>query len=327
MVLPKNLNLDPVVVVGQPRSGSTLLTRILNEAPSVFVINDFYVLQKIDAYNLWGCLTASQATTVAGFVFDRIVIRATQETEKTLEQSILLDSACLATVHVVASGPWEKGLFWSDVLARIMREAATASGCCIWGWNTPQDYHHLERIFEAFPGAKIIYQLRGPSAVLSSYKNVSGPWHDSKRYNPIAIGLAWKAAAGNYSNWVKRCPKQIIFLRYEDIVTQTDAALVQISTFLDVDFPRMSLDDFGRNTSHTGGSIAVTPSEIALVQLVVGGQLKERGFAHDPRGRLRPVDFLEICRLFCRSGGYLIKTVLTDTDRRKRLLRLIGVKN
>ena len=56
---------SPIFVVGQPRSGSTLLTRILNEARELFVINDFYVLQKIDAAGLWSPLTSGESATIA----------------------------------------------------------------------------------------------------------------------------------------------------------------------------------------------------------------------------------------------------------------------
>jgi hypothetical protein len=38
---------NPIIVVGQPRSGPTILTRVLNDSPERFVINDFYVVQRV----------------------------------------------------------------------------------------------------------------------------------------------------------------------------------------------------------------------------------------------------------------------------------------
>ena len=62
----KNTSKTPVFVVGQPRSGSTILTRVLNDIPGLFIINDFYVLQKIDSNGLWKQLTCEQAHMIAG---------------------------------------------------------------------------------------------------------------------------------------------------------------------------------------------------------------------------------------------------------------------
>jgi hypothetical protein len=89
---------NPIIVVGQPRSGSTILTRVLNELPELFVINDFYVLQKIDAENLWRELSPAQAARIAQWIYRIIEIRSAEEMGKTLDQPIHLSMEHLAQV-------------------------------------------------------------------------------------------------------------------------------------------------------------------------------------------------------------------------------------
>lgn len=319
--------MSPIVIVGQPRSGSTLLTRIVNEANEAFILNDFYVLQKIDAAGLWGVLDAQSAAQIATWVFERIEIRATQESGKTLEQSIDLSTDGLEATRAVAAGPWADGLMWSDVLETVMMAAAKGAGRSRWGWNTPQDHFFFDKIFAAYPQARAAVLLRNPPAVLSSYKNVSGPWHEPRRYNPYAIGMAWRAACNSYDRWHAQEPDRVIFLRYEDLVENTQDSTARLAAHFDLSFGAFDIADFGRNTSHGGGQKQpVSPSELALCYRAIGPALADHGFAAAPEARWRLADMAEILRIGARSVGYLVGSVLTDADRRKRVFKLLGAR-
>ncbi len=319
VTLPK-----PVVVVGQPRSGSTLITRILNENVGLFVINDFYVLQKIDASDLWGELSPKQMRQVAQWIFDKIETRATQEVGKTLSQSIDLDATQVEVLRARVTAPFPDGSRWSDVLAIMMSLGATLAGCTRWGYNTPQDHLHLGRLFDAFPDLQVIFQLRDPAAVLRSYKNVSGRHHDAARYNPIAIGLAWRTASENFSRWHDVRPGQILFVRYEDIVATTFDELSRIGVFLNVSFPNINLRNFGRNSSFESSrrERRVTGSELWLCERMIGKELKIRGFIE---GKHRPdiSDLPEIARVASRSTAFFFNQMMKP-ERRKRILRLLA---
>ena len=315
----------PVFVVGQPRSGSTLLTRVLNESPDLFVINDFYGLQKIDAEDLWGPLDAAGAARVAQITFERIEIRATQETGKTLEQSIELSAEQVETLRSFSMRTWEDGLRWHQVLSAVMGKAAELAGAARWGYNTPQDYLHLERLYEAFPEAQVLFLLRQPEKVLSSYKNVSGPWHEADRYNPLAIGMAWKAASKAFNHWADARPGQVHFQTYEALTGERDSALKSLGQFLHTDFPPMDFDSFGRNTSHDDHSVKkpVSPSELWLCEKMIGVELEKRGYAPSKTAKPRLADTGTLLGLGARSGSYIAKTML-DSDRRKRVMRMVG---
>lgn len=313
----------PVFVVGQPRSGSTLLTRILNEAPDLFVINDFYVLQKIDAADLWGPLAPMQARTIADWIYERIHIRATEDREKTISQSIEMTGEQLAELAEVVQAPWPEGLVWSDVLDRVMSAAAGLAGHRRWGHNTPQDHLHLDRLFAAFPGSKAVFLLREPVGLLKSYKNASGPWHDARRYNPTTIGLAWRAAARSYLRLRETSPERVMFLRYDDLVEDTDGALTRLSAFLGTPIPPLDLEALGRNSSYASGrpQLPVMENEVWLASRPIKEELTQLGF-DVPDASLRLGGVASLAGIYASTLAFHLRALLTDADRRKRILRL-----
>lgn len=314
----------PIVVVGQPRSGSTITTRVLNECEGVFLLNDFYALQAIDAENLWERDDAQSARRVAEIVLERLTIRATQEEGKTLEQSIDLSPEGLAQVTSLAKRDWADGTKWFEALGAVLGKAAELAGCSAWGWNTPQDHLHLERIFSAWPEAKVLFVLREPKAVLRSYKNVSGPWHDARRYNPATIGLAWKVAAQNFHAWNARKPGQVMFLSYEALVGQTSESMAKLADFIEVPCPQIDLASFGKNSSHGAQrkSEPVTSAELWLVQKVIGEELSKLGFQPDTSARPTR-GALKTAAILAKSGAFIGGQMLTDPDRRKRALNFL----
>jgi len=314
----------PIFVVGQPRSGSTLLTRILNEAPQLFVINDFYVLQQIDAAGLWGPLSSAQARQIADWIYDRIHIRATEEREKTISQSIELTDGQLASLSEVVRSDWSEGLSWHDVLGQVMGAATRIGGHAQWGYNTPQDYLHLDRLFAAFPNARAVFLLREPVSLLKSYKNVSGEWHDARRYNPTAIGLAWRAAARSYLHWRKSEPERVMFLRYDELVGGGTEVLARLSAFVGATIPPMDLGSLGHNSSHLPGQrpLPVSENEVWLATRPIREELKLLGF-DVPNVSLHVGGLGSVASIYASGLAFHLRGLALDPDRRKRIVRLI----
>ena len=321
----KNTSKTPVFVVGQPRSGSTILTRVLNDIPGLFIINDFYVLQKIDSNGLWKQLTCEQAHMIADWIYRIIEIRAAQEVGKTLEQPIHLTLDQLGELKNSINKPWQEGLLWHEVLSEVMSEAATLAGCDRWGYNTPQDHLHLERLFEVYPGCRVIFMLRNPEAVLASYKNVSGWWHDPRRYNPVSIALAWRAAARSYVLWSQRRPRQVELVHYEAFVTDPAATTRMLEPFLDASFSPVDLSSYGRNSSFSGSreKRRLHGAEIFLCEWIIGDFIERLDFQPSNRSGLSGSGILELLKVFFSSFQLLVTEYLFDRDMRTRLFRLL----
>jgi len=322
--LNSNLPAGPIFVVGQPRSGSTLLTRILNESPELFVINDFYVLQQIDAAALWGRLSSAQARQIADWIYERIHIRATQERGKTISQSIEMTDEQLSALADLVRSDWPDGVGWADVLDKVMSGAAKLSGHARWGYNTPQDYLHLDRLFAAFPTSKAVFLLREPVSLLKSYKNVSGPWHDARRYNPTTIGLAWRAAARSYLRLRESDPERVLFVNYGDLVSDTSAAVARLAAFVGAEIPTPDLAALGHNSSHEQGRrpLPVSENEVWLASLPIREELELLGF-EVPAASFRLGGAASLAGIYARGLAFHLSGLATDADRRKRVLRLV----
>lgn len=313
----------PIVIVGQPRSGSTITTRILNAFDSVFLINDFYALQAIDAEKLWHRRDPSSSARIAEIVLKRVAVRATQESGKTLEQSIELSSQGLAKVSAFARGDWPAGTPWYEVMGAVLTKAAQEAGCSVWGWNTPQDHLHLERIFNAWPEAQILFVMRDPNDVLRSYKNASGPWHDARRYNPATIGYAWRVAARNFRAWSEQRPGRVEFLWYESLVSDTEASVDMLSKWAGLPCQAIALEGFGNNSSHHPNrtSREVTDAEVWLAHRIIGQEIEKLGFLSMPKPSLSGI--FHLTGVILRSSLFIGTQLFTDRDRRKRALNFL----
>ena len=117
--------LGPIVLVGQPRSGSTLLTRVLNESDDILLVNDFYYLQKVDEINAWGTISGQDVRVLADFIFDKVEVRCFSESGVTLEQSMEIPKAELnAFRREFNSRLPDHSFTWSSILENVLSGVA-----------------------------------------------------------------------------------------------------------------------------------------------------------------------------------------------------------
>lgn len=241
----------PLVLVGMPRSGSTLLTRLLNESPDLFVVNDFYFLQRVDEQDAFeGILDGAIAKTLALDLVERIRARVERPDSPPLECALQLSSEQEASLEAFAlQKAAEPNQTWDQLLSAVMEKTAKQLGKTRWGYNTPQDHVHLDRLFQAFPALEVIFLLRDPRDTARSYKYVTrNGYHDPNRYHPAAQSFLWRKAYRRYRSEVER-NHNVLMVRYEDIVENTAATIEKIAAFTAVTFPPIDLSRFGNNSS------------------------------------------------------------------------------
>ena len=317
-------NISPLVLIGLPRSGSTLLTRILNESPDLFMVNDLYYLQEADAIGAFQDNDAAKARHLIDFLLAKIRRRSSHGESRKLVQSLLLNESQLGQIEEYADQIYQSGLLtWHEILKQILSFAAQLEGKQVWGWNTPQDYLHLARIREIFPASRFLFLLRNPYHTLRSAKNVDDDGNDPRRYHPLLHSTAWRLCAQTYLDEVSVGSTDILLIRYEDVVHSTEKTLTLMSNFLETTFPAIDLTSFGTNSSYRkGNNLALTETEHWLCDLVTGSVKIRLGYKRD-RHRPKVADAVELVRITKNGMIFYGPRLLFSSDVRSRVKHLI----
>jgi len=230
-------------IVGNSRSGTTMMLRILNNHPEVFVLNELHFFEQ-----LWSTadknkiLDRQEAILLAsklfyiqkeGYTGEMDAHRYITEAEKFID------------------GSDHKTLYPHVVYAELMKYVTASEGRQIPCEKTPQNVFYIREILELFPHARIINMVRDPRAILLSQKR---KWMRRKmgatfitrkeafrlriNYHPYTLSKLWNAAihaAGQFKDH-----PQILTVRFEDILNDPAATMQTICRHLDIPyFPEM----------------------------------------------------------------------------------------
>lgn len=309
----------PVVVVGLPRSGSTLLTRIMNESPDMFIVNDLYYLQEVASIGAFDGLDQGKLAHLTAFLVSKLRKRSAGSSKRELVKSLLLSERHLAKTERYARSFSPADADWATLLEKVLSFAARLEGKAVWGYNTPQDYLHIHCLRSAYPSVRFIFLMRDPADTLLSYKNVGDVGNDPRRYHPVIQALSWRLCARAYTEHRKSSRGHMLVVKYEDLINSTKATLEKISAFLEMTLPTVDLASLGSNTSHrTGVKSVMTNTELWLSDLVTGSLKEQLGYRH---GGYRPrlADTGELVRLTLTCMWFYLSRVLKSANVRSRL--------
>ena len=318
---------NPIIVVGMPRSGSTLFTRLLNESSQLFVLNDFYYLQYVDSLNGFTNNNPKIQQTLQSYVLRMIRERILPPNSQDITFSLFLSPEQeQELVNFAQDLKKNNNLNWAESLSKLMEFSAKLQGKKIWGYNTPQDYLHIDRLQQEFPQAKFIYVMRDPRSVIRSYKyygNIAPEGQkESARYHPILQALAWRTSIRSISARKERQPDKFTLVLYEDLVKDTNQTLGKLGDFLNVQFPNLDLANFGNNSSFKNKKKeGVKSSEIWLCEKIAGQEMKKIGYELSSK-QLAYKDLGYLAYLTKRVIIYYCKNLLVSNDIRKRVFKL-----
>jgi hypothetical protein len=190
-------------IVGAPRTGSTLLRRILNAHSDVAIPPESPFL--IDY------LTAEQVPTAR-----RLDLLVRDPDYRAWRQGVT--SELQATD--VPSG-----------VAEIHALYAAAVGKSRWGHKTPRFVRHWERLARWFPGARFIHLARDPRAVAASLRGSA-----AHRSHALAAAQRWRLDTAHGLEMERALGSRAWRVHYEDIVRRPEATVQQVCQFLDLTF-------------------------------------------------------------------------------------------
>lgn len=229
--------LRPIFIVGNSRSGTTLVGRILGSHQTVFTFEELHFFEE-----LWN---PDQGSTVlsleeASYLFARLINiqRNGYLTQGNTADFLSESDRCVRELQTPLNA---LSIFAAFIDYETKRQGKTRP--CE---QTPQNTLYIGEILQAFPEARVIHMIRDPRDILLSQKRrwkrpflaSNIPKTEAIRYwlnyHPITITKLWQ---GNI-NSVKRFAddSRVYQVKFEDLVANPKQIVTKICEFLNLSY-------------------------------------------------------------------------------------------
>lgn len=234
-----------VLLGGQPRSGTSLLTSILRTSPELFQAYEVHIRKPSFLVGNDGRYTRRifEQLGLPPEEFDRIAAEADRG-------AMNLGAWCGPKEEVSAeplSGA-ETDRFVQELTARgelatrLMRTVAAMHGRERWGFKILGDVIHADTYAEVWPEATMILLVRDPRdhalsvMKLNKQREARGQPNFYDDYPSVARG--WCETIGEGLEAIRSSGLRYLVVRYEDLIGDTDNELQRLSDKLDIDLSR-----------------------------------------------------------------------------------------
>ena len=228
--------IDQVFIVGNSRSGTTMMSRILNNHTSIFSFKELHFFGR-----LWSrsdsnlILNKDKSILLMSkllcFQNSGIFSKTPSFVYKNEASSILEDYSSMTSIQV-----------FKVFLAHVTHLSKSKISCV----KTPGNLFYLKEILEHFPKARVINMIRDPRSVLLSQKNkwkrrrlgnVSTPFFESFRsyvnYHPYTISKLWNASLQKSDQFMS--DQRVLNVYFEDLVLNAEKNISNICEFIGVE--------------------------------------------------------------------------------------------
>lgn len=247
-------NAKPIFIVGTPRSGTTLTSRIVGRHQEIFSVRETYFFEDVwTRRQTLGALDTPESLKKGIDRFLSLYGRlGLHEMQALVDQTIRKDEL-IPTVLELGGG---YGALYFVVMSELARQANKTLFCD----DSPKHLYYFQTILNLFPNAKFIGVSRDPRDFLCSYKNYWRHSEDTDRvkalYHPISTSLLWRSAAKMMINYETEYPSNFLRVNYEAIVQNSEQEIERVCEFLDVDFSTSLLAVDRSNSSFSKDSEA-----------------------------------------------------------------------
>ena len=207
--------LNPIFIVGSPRSGTTLLRVILDSHSKIAIPDETGIFEFL--YYAPG--------------IPKIVDFSNPQSKEKFIQSFKSNKNFIKSFSQETINNIEKFLRSSDwfdprmFIKKTFSVHAAEHKKYIWGDKTPRHAIFMKDILELFPEASIIYVVRDPRAVFASMKRYAKKYKKNRSFwmtdDPAKGALMWR----DYLYATYKYKDKIFYLRYEDLISEPEKYL------------------------------------------------------------------------------------------------------
>ena len=213
----------PVFVVGMPRSGTTLLSRLLGAHPGLVMAPETHYFTR--------CWTGVPVADTADAL--RMLDRLFQQ-PGVQDMALTPEEKARVRDHVQSAPDPTHG----DVLRALLDTYAARSGAPAWGEKTPDHLRFVPEMTRQFPEAVVVAIVRDPRDVCLSLQSM--PW---SRATLPEQAWTWRTYARLVEQYRHDYEGRFYALRYEDLIAEPKASLRDVCAFLGTSFQSVMLGE------------------------------------------------------------------------------------
>jgi len=246
---------SPIFITGVYRSGTTLLSRMLDAHSQLAVTYDSVHFMRF-CFGQFGPVAARE--NYAALV-DDVKTRCEARWERPVD-----------VAPILAELDSSEQVTYAAAYDAVMKHLLLREGKSRWGEKTQLAWGKIPAFLEMFPEGKAVLVLRDPRDIVASYRRFTT--EPGLRYLDGAFAcLSAMRAALRYRESL--APGSCMTIRYEDLAADPKATMERLSAALEVPFEPGMLDPgnfrdltggrWMRNSSYDGASAAISAESVA----------------------------------------------------------------
>lgn len=222
------LEFSPIFIVGTGRSGTTLLSMMLNAHSQIAIGPETHYFQIQERCGR----SLEDEQCALSFI--------TNVCTKEYITAAKIDISELRSALKTLSD--ENKLTHKAIFETIVTEYAKNQNKQIWGEKTPYHLHFIPLIMQYFPNSKIVHLIRDPRDFSLSIRSV--PWYQG---NVLNHAITWRNNMVLAARYYRRYPTSLLEVRYEDLLADPEKTLIDVCNFLEVSFEPQMITAFNEH--------------------------------------------------------------------------------
>lgn len=226
---------SPVFIVGVDRSGTTLLTMMLDMHSQLWIPNESHFI--VNFYEKYQDVAELKCKEFRKNIVSEIL---NERYVREWNIDISLDKVDVSDCRSL-----------SDIIGAFYKSCAVSKGKIFWGDKTPRYLVHVDVLNKLFPKSRFIHIVRDGRDVAES---ISRMWWGA---NDFASALkSWERRIELGSKMLNMLPQgRYMQLRFEDLVLNTKKELQRVTDFLELPFEESMLGYSSVAAAKVGGRI------------------------------------------------------------------------
>ena len=229
-------NTKKIFVVGNSRSGTTMMGRMIGKHSSVFTFKELHFFGQ-----LWSLKDENK------FLEKKESVKLFSKLVCIQEFGIFNQRKPDQFDNISKLQLSQKEHSGIEIFNLFLNYSAEQNNSIIPCDQTPRNVFYIQEILDNFPNAKVVNMVRDPRDVLLSQKNkwkrryfgASGiPFREAIRsyfnYHPIAISKIWNTSILNAKKFEQE--KRVKTIKFEDLLLNPKSTISELCGFLEIDF-------------------------------------------------------------------------------------------